>query len=465
MPRIAWFSPLDPGKSLKSSSFSRAVLARAPEDWDIELFTDEECLRSLGRVQAPKFLDYPIYVHHQAFLRDSSKPFDAFVFQLENHSRCGFVRRAMQLWPGLIVCHDAGFSELELSAFGHSTTGAALNDRLLELYGDEAPALGDWQARGWSIESMSSKYLNTADLRGASLLLATTERAKQELGANNPDIPVSITAFPVKAVRKEAASANRSALRQKLGLAQGSPILTTCADVFVEDRMALILEAFSNLHAELLQTKATPSEELVHLVWILESPADTQRVKSIVDRYAKDLPQRVIHFVNAESEESRLSWIDIGDIFLAPRFSNVRGISLEVLGALARGIPSIVPRFGAEQDIPKSAALHVSVGAGECAEITDALRELLSNRQLYQAVSDNARSFVEVVCDPGAVVEDMNVLLFERGRKLARDLEARRGEYGQSRRAFSAELMDSLSEQGLAERAVRDFSWQHFGRQ
>ncbi|MCB0345287.1 MAG: hypothetical protein KDD66_09210 [Bdellovibrionales bacterium] len=466
MPRIAWFSPLEQGKGLKSSSFSRAVLARAPQDWELELFVDESGLKALGGGAAPQLYDFPVFVYHQAFLRDSIKPFDVFCFQLENDARCAYVRRSLQLWPGVAICHDAGFSELELNAFGYSTTGAALNDRLLELHGDAAPALGDWQARGWSIESMSSKYLSSADLSGCTALVATTERAKQELAAGNPRTPVGITAFPVKAVRKEAVAANRAELRQKLGLELGVPIVATCADVFVEERMMLILEAFVQLHQTLAAGKTTAlAQPLVHLVWILSDSTKVKQVQRLVESYGADLPKHSVHIVCADGALSSLSWIDVGDVFLAPRFSAVRGISLEVYGALARGIPSIVPRFGAELDIPTSSALHVSVGASECAEIASCINELLTNRDLYQTVSDNARSFTEIVCDPGAVCEDLRVLFASDRQRLHRDLARRRTQYGEHRREFSDELLAELGESNLAERAVRDFSWMHFGRQ
>lgn len=465
MPRIAWFTALGDAKSLKSSSFSRAVLARAPEDWEVELFVDEADLRSLRGARPAQLYDFPVFVHHQAFLRDSAKPFDVFCYQLENDSRCSFIKRAAALWPGVVFCHDAGFSALELHAVAHSTTGAALNDRLKELYGDEAPALGDWQARGWSIDALSSTYLAGARVDGASRIVVTSERAYAELAAKNAGVPISMTAFPVKCVRREAVAADRAGLRQRLGLEQGAPVIAAKAGALVEERHVLILEALAGLHERLGGSQALLGRACVHLVWIAESAEEQSKLEELQQRYAPRLPARAIHIVRAGRSQSAESWLDVADVYIAPKFSAVRGTALETYSALARGIPTVVPRFGAERDLPPSAVMHVSVGSTECRELILVLHELLSKPDFHHSLSQAARRYIEVVCDPGAVVEDLRALFKLDAQRLDRLLSERREDYLSERRRFCNQLRGELEEGGLAERAIRDFSWNQLGRQ
>ena len=125
--RIAWISPVCDAHQLQSAAYSRGVLPHFAAGWEVEVFVGEEDWRELysrrSRLRVPTLEGtcYPVFHYHRLYERLRSKPFDCFVYQIEDHRRCSYAARAASIWPGVCCLHDLNLNTLYLSWFSHAT--------------------------------------------------------------------------------------------------------------------------------------------------------------------------------------------------------------------------------------------------------------------------------------------------------------------------------------------------------
>lgn len=111
LPRIAWFSALDPHGDSIASYATRAVVPHLRERFEIAFFT-ERSDSSLPGLQTDHFLN--------ARRRHREHPFDLFVYTIEDAPSSRFVRAHLGLIPGVVWLHHAALSDLGAEAF-HSS--------------------------------------------------------------------------------------------------------------------------------------------------------------------------------------------------------------------------------------------------------------------------------------------------------------------------------------------------------
>jgi hypothetical protein len=101
MLRIAWFSPY--GKAAEEAGSraaysTRLLLPKIREQYAVDLFVDREELED----EEYHFLT--------AISRHKTKPYDLFLYQLEDHPLATFVRLHLALKPGVVWFHDVNFT-------------------------------------------------------------------------------------------------------------------------------------------------------------------------------------------------------------------------------------------------------------------------------------------------------------------------------------------------------------------
>lgn len=465
MPRIAWFSPFSNSRQLRSAHFTSAVLSRAPKSWDIEIFVDDKSFSAIEKDSdgEANFLGFPVFLYHRAFLRHEKTPFDAFCFQREDSAEATFIEEMMRVWPGVVFYHDMSSTELESSRLAHATTSDAVVERAKELGGGDQALLGDLKARGWETEMMERGVFDCSDsLRNVVVAAPSVSRFVDDISSKGMAVNIASVGFPMKCVKEAARRLRSEALRKSLGIDADAVVISSIVRYPLEDRLRIAVEAV----AEILKKRAASGRK-VFLLWISETTKDFQLAGQLHKRVCRDLPEaeNFIVRVNAEDFGGVLELLDAADIHNALKFSLVRGFPIDFYGALARGLPTLVSRFGNAVEIPDSAVCKISVGHTEQREFVAAVEAILSDRSFRNELRRQAQAFIETVCDPGAVLADLQSIveqyLFEMQAAVSKQRDdIRANKLGQLTEAGCLSGVDGESMNKFLIEAAEDFGWQ-----
>ena len=175
--------------------------------------------------------------------------------------------------------------------------------------------------------------------------------------------------------------ANRAALRQKLGLPDG--LLIGCfgrirrqkgTDVFV-DAMLEALPRFLNATAILLG-RATAQ----HIPYL-------RRLQQKIAQ--RGLAERILFFSEVPVSQTA-QWYQTLDLFVAPQ--RWEGFGLTPLEAMSCGVPVIASKVGAFEEIIQENQTGLLVSPGCAAELSQAVKNALSNPDRLKIWSENARA-------------------------------------------------------------------------
>lgn len=469
--RIAWFSPIAEGSTLKSAAYTRNVLRHVPAAWEIELFVgDAEWLALAAEEWEPNLWRYRAFPHQSAFLRHERKPFDMFVMQLEDRPQCAFVQSALRAWPGVLFLHDLNLSRLEASVVKHVSSEEGLNELRASDKSSSAPRLADLQLRGWSMEIFERMFpLGLGSVVDASVVVVDNERSVDEIKNRSPQTPVELTVIPVRALSAAAAAAERRSAREQLGFTAESPVIGFAGRYRLEDR------AYHMLHAlKSLRSAGPCAERDARLLWIVQDAEAEENALRVLSSCGD--PEGVT-LVRAEDEQLFTRFVAAADVMVCLKFDVLRGHPPAIQAALAAGVPLITTGFGPTDELPNAAAWKLGVGRGEEAELTAALEQLLTKPEVSRAFSEGGRAYVETVLDPAAAALDLETILQKHRRRIADALVEREMELNAARHALVQQLYASVGDRDVvatgggrpdeslavarrvSERAVNDFHW------
>lgn len=122
LPRIAWFSPVNPGIESLAYYSTRAIVPHLRERFDIVLFTEGDPRADLG-VAEDHFLN--------ARRRHRDHPFDLVLYNIDDGPASRFARAHLGLLPGIVWLHHAALSDLGAEAF-HSSPWEFTLERFLD---------------------------------------------------------------------------------------------------------------------------------------------------------------------------------------------------------------------------------------------------------------------------------------------------------------------------------------------
>jgi|GEM_PF-6412376 len=439
MLRIAWFSPISSTKALRSAHYTRAILPRVPSDWEIEIFVDSEDWETN---REHRFLGYPIYLHHRAFLRDQARPFDLFIFHVEDRKSCSFVQTAIGIWPGIVIYHDLNLNRLEQAQLEHATTGEALNRTFHATHGSEAPPVGDYLARGWSIEIFDRAYPKFGtELNLAEVIIVENERSCAELKNRNLPGRIELSAPPVDPISADLVNTQRVSLRARHGIRADEFVVGLAAQFFLEDRATLSLEAFLEAQRSFVKNGLP----LARLVWLAEDEACAKRARELLARVPQaDLVCDRSLVLVAGSDEEFATLLSVCDVFLAICFNALRGLPLAALKTMARGIPTLTGYFGPSAELPVGAVLPVPLGLGEREFVASSLVKLRGDPDFRERLGVGALEYIGTVTESGGVLADLIAVIDSAAEKLGKTLRHRRELMTEIEKHFSSKLYREL---------------------
>ncbi|MCC6219723.1 MAG: glycosyltransferase [Deltaproteobacteria bacterium] len=421
MIRVAWFSPIAENNMLRSAAFTRRVLEKLGLHFDVELFIDDSDWSQLlidGKLTP--IMGVSVFPYQVAFLRNEIEPFDAFVYHMEDAPECAFVKTMLAMWPGIVFFHDLAFNSLELALLGHATTETALNAKMVEMFGDNAPRLGDWQARGWPIEVFSSCYpMGWEQIKSAEVLVLSSEAALRAIANCNLSTKTETCAVPVDVIKDGFVRMSRRRHRRSLDISSEAFMVGFQGTHKVRDRIHAALEGFALFKREVIAASDSETDNeknALWFLWIVGSAEEERDAEDLVESKARIYPelQTGVIIATADLDATVLSLLSAVDVMLAMSFSPLSpAVPLVAYEAFARGILAILSDDRAAAEIPTACALRVQLGKGEREMLAATLRELYLNEGLRDALRENARAYIDMACASDCVSLDVRAIIEE----------------------------------------------------
>lgn len=454
MQRIAWFSPIRNNSNLRGTHVSRLLLPLLSQDTEVEVFVGNEDWESVeknfaiwraslpgqsGHNLLPEFVGCPVFHYLNAYLRHQTKRFDAFVFLLEDEPAYEFVRQGMLLWPGVVMAYDLNLSRLEISQINYATTGEELNRKVMKVYGQDAPKLGDWIGRGWSVEVLDRFYpLGTQDLASSQCFVLPNEKLYLASKRLLQDRPHYISPTPVRVSSDQSSRQGRVSYRKELFVSEEAFVVGFGGRYPLEDRYAQCLSAFKMFWNNL----GSGQRENVFFVWYVMGEERIEEARQYLDRWFGDTGMEMLRLVALDDDEEISPALAATDIFLGTHVSDMRAGSPFLLWAMAEGVSTVISTGDFGEDLPKNVAWHVPLGEGESETIAAVLQCGLENQAFLRRVGEAGKEYVRVVCDPGSVVLDLKRILVEQRQFLELALNEQELMFDKQRENFVRHLLE-----------------------
>ena len=368
--RIAWFS----SAAGKSGRFTELI---SPYFNNSVLFSD---CGTLGE-------------HYlQAFTLHRKNPFENSLFCLEDDARSAFVQTALRSFPGLTFFLDSNFNRLEFSKLAFSSNGILLDERLEECFGGKSIKLGDFQARGWSIDVFDHFYPQGQDeLKLAPIALFSSGKGQSIFNRRSSNsIKGQKVYFPLQAPRENQLSENRAKLK-KYVQSSAKPIVSYAGEFVLEDRAETVLEVCSKLKDKL---------EFVYI----SRPGVGEGVRSLMIEAGQEI-------IETNNDQEFASYVQGSDIHLAPRLDKLRGQSLGFYRALEAGCAVVALDYGEARDYPSSVVCRITSGPEEERELHSLLSELGNSTSLLGSLKTNISKFIEHSASPEIVANEIAKVL------------------------------------------------------
>ncbi len=352
--RVAFFSPLPPSPS-GIADYSEALLDPLARLAEVEVFSQP------GHQFRPQDFDLALY-------QTGNNPCHAFVYETALHH------------PGVVVMHESN---------------------LHHLIADLTIRRGDWDA-----------YRREAEYNGGAAALAYARRV--QAGDAGPDYEgLPMTRRLLESARAAIVHSNfmrrelqgqgfsrpiahiphgawipvvdRMAFRERLGIAEDTPLIGIFGHLKPYKRIAESLRAFRRL---------VPVEPRARMILAGQRHPDYS-VDSLVHTLGLSDQVRILGFTPVEDFAG---YIAASDIVLNLRYPTVGETSGSLLRALGLGRAVVVSDVGAFAELPDDVCLKVPVGSREEDLIFEFLNLLVSRPDLAQSMGGRAREYVERTC-------------------------------------------------------------------
>ena len=369
-PRLAIFGPVPPAPS-GLAAYIAGLLPLLPEDWDIELFTDQD--------EPPREVaGRPVHLSAAWAERHAASPFDLDVYQVGNDAALmPVVSRALER-PGLVVLHDVVLHPMRAE---HYVAEKNMTNYRAALEADDpelGAAVADVVAAGLGGPGIYWNFPLSGDLLTASRhtlvhgdLLADCVRAEYA-GARG-----RVSAAPLWLPVSDAGDAAVAAWRDRLGASANCPLLGTFGYLGPEHRVELILDALGELRAE-------QDFRLVVVGKIDES------VQKAVPAALRD---RVV-FTGRVGDADYGALLRAVDLGINLRYPTARAASGPLAQLLSVGTPAVIHDLVHLRDIPAPAVLRVPTGSpdSERESLAARLRGWMTDPELRSAAASAART-------------------------------------------------------------------------
>jgi glycosyltransferase involved in cell wall biosynthesis/SAM-dependent methyltransferase len=382
--RLAYFSPLPPGKS-GIADYSAELLPYLARGAEISVFVEHasELKASQGRT------DYAVYdvVHFDGIHRQ--QPFDLCLYHQGNNPYHEYIYERALKMPGLLVLHE----HCQHHLIAWKTLGRedeeAYHEEMFHACGRRGSRLAEMRASG--VGSDYQQFLLPLNRRliesSLGVIVHNAYAASQlEAPSDGRDIPVAIIPHHLSPKVYALDQMDGAECRRALRLPEESWIVATFGFVTQSKRIPALLRAFKKLLAVVPQALCLIVGE-DHWKWsvapLIEQPGLQESVR--LTGYTK--------------EEDFFRYLKAVDAVVNLRYPTAGETSGTLIRALGAGKPVIVSDFGQFGDLPDEICLKVSPGENEEKELYAQLRKLAYRPTLREALSRNARQWIRAECD------------------------------------------------------------------
>jgi len=391
---IAWFTPL--GENLKSCLLTKAVLPElARRGHSITIYTGDqdwaECSDGCSSPETGQFEYAGQRVRHflRAFQDDRERKFDFSVNNVEDSQRAAFCQIANCRWPGISFFHDANLNRLEHDKVSNATTGVALDEQLKEKFGDDALELGDFSARGWSLD-IFDRYLPNGkeDFLNAGAAVATFENVCRVVSEHRKCF---YSAFPLEPFSEFEARRLRKSGREKKDLLEEDFLICCYGSDPVRHAPSEVLLAIEAV----IRNYPSSGSLLPKILWLVEDPHSVQSREIEESLKRSGLADKTSFFIEKQGSDEALSEALLAsDLFLDVDFDGQRGATFPQLISRSLAIPII----SSDNSLPFT--LNPAMKRGFAVGLAETIIRVLSEPSLLSSISEATRASMERVSSP-----------------------------------------------------------------
>jgi glycosyltransferase involved in cell wall biosynthesis len=372
--RVAWVSPLPPAVT-GVADYSADVLHALGDRFEVELIVD----RDQPSTDANLMGRWPLILADETANRHDARRYDVFVFQVGNGRYHTYMLPLMRRFGGMIVLHDYYLGGLVLPAVRAGIWPASL--------ADEVESDGQTQAgrdlRAYHIseeEALMYAPLNRRILQSAAVIGVHSEWAFQRV-RNQVNVPViRLWQGMAKPQLKE-----RTVERVHLGLDQEAFVIVTLGMASSVKRIDSLLRAVACL------PEAIRQRALVAVV----GPGDTEYLSELRNLATRLGLTGALRITGRVPLEQLSQYARAADVCVQLRYPTRGESSAALLRAMAAGAACVITDHGSIAEAPNDAALRISLGETEVAELALTLQRLYEDAGLRHRVGAAGVRYVE----------------------------------------------------------------------
>jgi glycosyltransferase involved in cell wall biosynthesis len=376
--RLAYFSPLNPARS-GIADYSEELLPYLAPYAEIELVVDGYAPANAAITSRWNVIDDRAY---------DARRYDLALYHLGNSPAHAYIYRRALREPGVAVLHDLVLHHLVAWLTINHGDGASYVRAMREAYGDEGALLAARELEGRESLNRFDYPLSESVIRASRGVIAHSRYVVDAARRIAPAVPfaqINHELPPVELIPQSAA-------RARLGLSAGASLVGSFGHIGPTKRTLVLLEAFAQVRRDV------PGARLV----LVGAPSPNVDVPAAVAQFgladAVDLTGHVPfdEFVN---------YMAAMDVCVNLRYPTAGETSGAVLRMMAQARPVVVSRAGWFAELPGDAVVKIDVQGAPSSEreqLAAALRLLLRDANLRQALGARARAHVLRVCDPAS---------------------------------------------------------------
>ncbi|WP_194724410.1 glycosyltransferase [Noviherbaspirillum malthae] len=371
-PRLAYVSPLPPGKS-GIADYSAELLPELARYYEIELIVNQEHVDDAW--VAANFVQRPV-----SWFQSHADKFDRIVYHFGNSSFHEHMFKLLPEHPGVVVLHDFFLSGILHYLEATSYLPGAFRNALYYSHG--YPALIDAAASGK--EAAAWQYPgNRQVLDHATGLIIHSDFSRQlakkwygeDEFSNWKVIPL------IRAVSKEV---NREQARQQLGIGDDDFLICSFGLLGKTKLNHRLLNSW--LNSVLARNKNCL------LVFVGENDPN-QYGRDLAANIAKSPASDRIRITGFASPELYRTYLAAADAAVQLRTLSRGETSASILDCLAHGIPTIINRNGSASELPDEVLVKLPDEFTD-SELTSAIEQLHGDGNLREAMATKAVSHV-----------------------------------------------------------------------
>ena len=380
--RLAYFSPLPPGKS-GIADYSVELLPWLAKGAEITVFVDQAREQQAGGDLRPH-CRVEQAIHFDEI--DLQHPFDLCIYHQGNNPYHEYVYDRALKRPGMLVLHEHCLHHLiVLKTLGRGDAESYWKE-MFYAYGRLGARMSDTRSRAISSEYQQFMMPLNHRLINRSLgIVVHSDYAASQLEGLSPEIPVEVIPHHLSPAALELDGWDQGECRRSLGLPEDAFIVSSHGFVTQPKRLPIVLAAFRRL------LKVLPSARYLivgedHWHW---------KIAPLIEEMGLQGSVRLTGYVTGKDF---FRYLKASDALVNLRYPTAGETSGTLIRSLGSGKPVIVTDFGQFSDLPDEICLKVAPGEDEERRLADHLQSLAYRPALREHLSRRARDWVREEC-------------------------------------------------------------------